>query len=292
MFELVIGILFPLFALVFAGFCIAQWMKVDLSPISRINMDIFLPALVFASLSTMPLDMTKIPLLSAALLAILVPGLLMFPVCKFFQLNYKAWAPPYMFRNSGNFAIPLFTYTFGEKALASAVLLFVVSTCAHVSLGLAILSKENPLKQVIRMPIFLVSAFALLLNLSGVGVWKPLHQATELLGQVSVPIMLLSLGGQMRHMRLSGLKIGLICTFLSLATGGITFLLIDAFIPLTTIHLQMMLLFSMLPPAVMNFLFAERLNIEPFKVASMVLFGNFMCLFTLPILLSIALSFH
>lgn len=290
MFELVIGILFPLFALVCAGFGIARWMKVDLSPISRINMDIFLPALVFASLSTMPLDMTKIPLLSAALLAIFVPGLLILPMCRFFRLNYKTWAPPYMFRNSGNFAIPLFTYTFGEKALASAVLLFVVSTCAHVSLGLAILSKENPLKQVVRMPIFLVSAVALALNLSGIGVWQPLHQATALLGQTAVPIMLLSLGAQMRHMRLSGLKIGLVCTLLSLATGGITFALIDTLIPLTPIHLQMMLLFTMLPPAVMNFLFAERFNIEPMKVASMVLFGNFMCLFTLPILLTIALS--
>lgn len=290
MFELVIGILFPLFSLVCAGFCIARWMRVNLNPISRINMDIFLPALVFASLSTMPLDMTKIPLLSAGLMAILIPGLLMFPVCKLFQLRYKTWAPPYMFRNSGNFAIPLFTYTFGERALASAVLLFVISTCAHVSLGLAILSKENPLKQVARMPIFLVSMFALALNLSGIGVWKPLHQATALLGQTSVPIMLLSLGAQMRYLCLNGLKIGLICTGLSLATGGITFTLIKTFIPLTTIHLQMMLLFSMLPPAVMNFLFAERFSVEPTKVASMVLFGNFMCLFTLPVLLSITLS--
>ena len=139
----------------------------------------------------MPLDMTKVPLLSAALLAILVPGLLMLPICRILKLNYKAWAPPYMFRNSGNFAIPLFTYTFGEKALASAVLLFVVSTCTHVSLGLAILSKENPLKQVIRMPLFLVAAFALILNLSNIGVWQPLHEATKLLGQTSVPIMLI-----------------------------------------------------------------------------------------------------
>jgi Predicted permeases len=291
MFELVIGILFPLFSLVLAGFCIARWMNIELRPISRLNMDVFIPALVFASVSTMPLDTTKVPLLSAALLAILVPGLLMWPLCRILKLNYKAWTPPFMFRNSGNFAILLFTYTFGEKAMASAVLLFVVSTCAHVSLGLAILSKENPLKQVIQMPIFLAAALALALNLSHTGVWHPLHEATSLLGQTAVPIMLLSLGSQMRHMRFSGLKIGLACTLLSLVTGGITFAIIYTFIPLTTMHLQMMLLFSMLPPAVMNYLFAERLEIEPFKVASMVLFGNFLSLFTLPVLLTIALSF-
>jgi predicted permease len=82
MFELVVGILLPLFVLVWTGFCIARWMKVDLNPISRINMDIFLPALVFASLSTMPLDMTKIPLLGAALMAILILGKYFFNSCE------------------------------------------------------------------------------------------------------------------------------------------------------------------------------------------------------------------
>lgn len=55
-------------------------------------------------------------------------------------------------------------------------------------------------------------------------------------------------------------------------------------------QLQMMVLFTMLPPAVMNYLFAERFHIEPTNVASMVLFGNFLCLFTLPLLLIFALS--
>lgn len=42
--------------------------------------------------------------------------------------------------------------------------------------------------------------------------------------------------------------------------------------------------------AVMNYLFAERLNIEPMTVASMVLFGNFFSVLTLPLLLSYTLS--
>ncbi|MEF1262481.1 AEC family transporter, partial [Vibrio harveyi] len=61
-------------------------------------------------------------------------------------------------------------------------------------------------------------------------------------------------------------------------------------IPLPIMQLQMMVLFTMLPPAVMNYLFAERLNIEPLNVASMVLFGNFLSIITLPLLLTFALS--
>ncbi|WP_434763458.1 AEC family transporter [Vibrio fortis] len=291
MFEQVVGILFPVFALAAAGFAVGRWLKPDFKPINRINMDVCIPALVFASLTTMPLDTEQVPLITASLVAVLVPALLMIPICKIFKLNFKAWAPPHMFRNSGNLAIPLFTYTFGDTALAPAVLLFVVSACIHISLGLALLSEGNPIKQIFKMPIFLAAAVAMTLNLSGVAVWNPVYEATSLLGQAAVPIMLLSLGSQMVNLRLSGLKVGLLCTAQSLFTGAIAFAIIYFFIPLPTLHLQMMVLFTMLPPAVMNYLFAERFNVEPPKVASMVLFGNFLSVVTLPILLTFALSF-
>jgi predicted permease len=291
MFEQVVGILFPVFALAAAGFAVGRWLKPDFKPINRINMDVCIPALVFASLATMPLDTEQVPLITASLVAVLVPAVLMIPICKIFKLNFKAWAPPHMFRNSGNLAIPLFTYTFGDTALAPAVLLFVVSACIHISLGLALLSEGNPLKQIFKMPIFLAAAVAMTLNLSGVAVWNPLYEATSLLGQAAVPIMLLSLGSQMVNLRLSGLKVGLLCTAQSLFTGAIAFGIIYFFIPLPTLQLQMMVLFTMLPPAVMNYLFAERFNVEPPKVASMVLFGNFLSVVTLPILLTFALSF-
>ncbi|NRB67103.1 MAG: AEC family transporter [Vibrio sp.] len=292
MLEQVIGILFPVFALVLVGFSVGRWLKPDFRPINRINMDAFTPALVFSSLVSMPLDTAQVPLLSASLIAVLLPGVLMIPTCKLAGLRYKAWAPPHMFRNSGNLAIPLFTYTFGDTALASAVLLFVVSACIHVSLGLALLSEGNPFKQVIRMPVFLAAFTAMMLNLSGLGVWEPLYDATALLGQAAVPVMLLSLGAQMCNMRLSGLRVGIFCTIQSLATGAAAFWIIYTFIPLPPMQLQMMVLFTMLPPAVMNYMFAERFNIEPNRVASMVLFGNFFSILTLPLLLTFALSLN
>ncbi len=290
MFEQVIGILFPVFALVCVGYSVGRWLKPDFQPINRINMDTFVPALVFSSLATMPLDTQQLPLISASLISILIPGLLMLVVCRMTKLNFKAWAPPHMFRNSGNLAIPLFTYTFGDTALAPAVLLFVMSACAHISLGLVLLSSGNPFKQIMRMPVFLAAVAAMVFNLGGIPLWSPLYEATTLLGQAAVPVMLLSLGSQMTNLKMSGLRIGIISTLQSLATGAIAFSLIYFFVPLPTMQLQMMVLFTMLPPAVMNFLFAERFNVEPQNVASMVLFGNFFSILTLPLLLLFAFS--
>lgn len=290
MFAQVVGILFPVFALAIVGFFIGRWLKPDFKPINRINMDVLVPALVFSSLAVMPMQMGQLPLLTASIVAVLLPGILMLPICKIFKLNFKVWTPSNMFRNSGNLAIPLFTYTFGDTALAPAVLLFVISSCAHISIGIALLSNGNPIKQMVKMPVFLAALLGVILNISGVGIWKPLYDAADLLGGAAIPIMLLSLGSQMCNIRLSGLKVGIICTILTFITGAIAFIAIYLLIPLPILHLQMMLLFTMLPPAVMNYMFAERFNIEPEKVASMVLFSNFFSIITLPIVLVIALS--
>jgi predicted permease len=48
-------------------------------------------------------------------------------------------------------------------------------------------------------------------------------------------------------------------------------------------------LFGALPPAVLNFLFAERYNQEPTKVASIVILSNLASVVTLPAALAYAL---
>jgi predicted permease len=50
------------------------------------------------------------------------------------------------------------------------------------------------------------------------------------------------------------------------------------------------LLFAALPPAVLNYMFAERYRQEPDKVASMVLIGNLAAVFVLPAVLALVLT--
>ncbi len=52
----------------------------------------------------------------------------------------------------------------------------------------------------------------------------------------------------------------------------------------------LVLVFGALPPAVLNYMFAERYQQEPDKVASMVLIGNVAAVVFLPIALALALD--
>lgn len=288
----VIEILFPMFFVVVAGYVCAKKTSINMKPINQLNLDYFSPALVFGSLVAMPLGTKQISLVYACMLAIILPGIMMLAVCRVYRLPIKVWLPPHMFRNSGNLAIPIFVYTFGNVVKGDAVLLMVISTCLQMTLGLCIVSGINRqgIRQLIKMPVIYATIIALGLNLSGITVWHPLVEAANLLGESSIPLMLFSLGSQLIYLNRSGLKIGLVSTLTSLASGGITFLVIFNFIPLPHLEQQMMVLFTMLPPAVMNYLFAERYKLDGTTVASMVLYGNFLTLFTMPVLLWFALS--
>ena len=52
----------------------------------------------------------------------------------------------------------------------------------------------------------------------------------------------------------------------------------------------LVLVFGALPPAVLNYMFAERYDQEPDKVASMVLIGNLAAVVFLPIALALVLD--
>lgn len=281
-----------MFFVVIAGYICAKKTAISMQPINRLNLDYFAPALVFSCLVDMPLGYKQIDLTFACILAVIIPGMVIWVFCKFRKLDYKVWVPPHMFRNSGNLAIPLFMYTFGDVAKGDAVLLMVISTCLQVTLGLIIISGLNKqgLKTLISMPIIHATVISLAINFSGIHVWQPLIEATTLLGESSIPLMLFSLGSQLILLNRSGIKIGLVSTFTSLTSGAITYFIIIHMFDLPVLERQMMVLFTMLPPAVMNYLFAERYKLNGPAVASMVLYGNFLAIVTMPILLWYALS--
>jgi predicted permease len=72
-------------------------------------------------------------------------------------------------------------------------------------------------------------------------------------------------------------------------SGLIIALLFLQVVALPTEQIPILLLFSALPPAVLNFLVAERFSQEPQKVASIVLIANFASIAVIPAVLWVIL---
>ena len=136
-----------------------------------------------------------------------------------------------------------------------------------------------------RMPMLAATLAGLLVALLQIRVPGPLHQAIELLGQISIPLMLFALGVRLTGVNLDDWRIGLIGALLCPLSGLLAAAVVLAVLTLDEQQAALLLVFAILPPAVLNFMLAERYGVEPRKVAAMVLLGNSLSLAVVPAVL-------
>lgn len=298
--QRLVEILFPLFALVALGYVIGKRHRPELSGANRLNMDVFTPALVFAALAGRQVDvLAYLPLVLAAFVLVLGSGALGWWLAHRLQEDPRTLAPPMMFNNCGNLGLPLALLTFGEQALAPMVVLFIVSNLLHFSLGVWLLDRRARLSHLWRVPSVLAAVAGLAVGAAGWTVWPPLLTTLKMLGDISIPLMLFGLGVRLAETPIRAWRLGVIVALarplsgMALAAAMIgLYQLMDGAWRLEPLQAALLLLFGALPPAVLNYLFAERYGQEPDKVASIVLVGNLASVAFLPLALAAVLAYR
>lgn len=85
--------------------------------------------------------------------------------------------------------------TFGDQALGAAVVLMMVVTLLQFSLSPWLLNGDSLLSTVIwREPFIVAAALGIGVSLGGISVWAPLMAASKILGDISLGLMIFSLG--------------------------------------------------------------------------------------------------
>ena len=282
----VFQIVFPIFAIVGLGYAYALRHGPDMASANRLNLEIFTPALIFSVLTGEGFELARYADLAvAAAIVVLGSGLLAWPVVRAFGFSSRVFLPPMMFNNSGNMGLPLALFAFGEAALPAAMILFLVENTLHFTVGNAMLTGHvNPLK-LLKMPMLAATLAGLAVATFSLPVPGPLHEAIDLLGQIAIPLMLFALGVRMTGVDFADWRIGLVGAVVCPASGLLVALAVVAWIPLSEIQLAQLVVFAALPPAVLNFMLAERYGIAPRQVAAIVLLGNLVSLAVLPAVL-------
>ena len=249
-------------------------------------MNIFLPALMFSVLSKESFQIQNYQLLAiSGFIVILGSGILAWIVAKALNINIKTFVPPMMFNNTGNIGLPLAVLAFGEIALGAAVVLFAIEMLLHFTFGAYILSKNANFISIFRSPILIATLAGLSINIIDFELWLPFTQMINLLGQAAIPLLLFTLGTRLIGINFGDWKLGVLGSFLCPVVGLIVALAVIQFIELEHLHYQQLILFSVLPPAVLNHMMAEKYQQQPETVASIVMIGNIGSLIVLPIAL-------
>lgn len=287
MFERILGIVFPIYGIVALGYFYGRRKAPDMRFANQLNMDVFVPALVFAALASKSFDiLNHLDLLLGATLVVLGSGLFAWPVARALGVPVNTFVPPMMFTNSGNMGLPLAVLAFGEAALPAAVVLFFVENTLHYSLGTWMLDHKARLTTLWREPVIFAAVAGLTVSLLKLPLWQPMWIALKMLGDVSIPLLLFSLGVRLTQSRLGDWTVSLVGAAVAPASGIVLALAATALLGLAGRDAAMLLLFGALPPAVLNYVFAEKYQQEPARVASIVMVGNTASLAVIPLALA------
>lgn len=283
-------VLFPVFTIILVGYLYARFRPLDMSTANRLNMEIFSPALLFTILSNSSFNLFDYQSLALATLLILLgSGLIVLPLVHWLKIQVKTFIPSMMFVNAGNIGIPVALFAFGEPGLPIAVLFFMITAFLNYSFGLYIMNHRAPWFKVFQMPLVQAGLLGFVINMMSFKIPQLLLTPLEMLGQCAIPIILFSLGVRLTQMDLTHWRIGLLGAVVRPLVGTLLFLLIRPWFTLTPIQASGLLIFAVLPPAIVNYIIAEQYQQEPHQVAAIVMLGNLGSFISLPIALAFAL---
>lgn len=287
----ILSTLLPVFLIAGCGALYGRFRTPDIRGLNILNIELFVPMLVFAVLADQKAPLQEYAWLAlAATVVILGSGIILYPLAKVLNLNLKTFLPPMMFNNSGNMGLPLLVFAFGEAALPAAIVLFIVETLLHFSVGLYILDPHTSIIQRLRLPIVFASIAGLAVNIGGIPLPDSLLQTMNMLGEVCIPLMLFALGVRMLDIDFNDWKLGMLGAIACPVSGLLLAWPMIALLDLPGMQVASLWVFAALPPAVLNYMLAEQYHQEPHKVASLVLLSNLGSLVVMPIVLGLVFA--
>ena len=286
----ILEIVLPVLAIIVLGYVLGRLWKPDMRVVNRLNLDVFGPFLVLANLSDKSVDLLSLwPLVVASMAVVLGSGLMAWPYAKLSGQNPRTFVPPMMFNNCGNMGLPLALFAFGAPGVAGMVALFTTSNLLHFTVGAFIVNRHAELKALVKSPMVWATVIGATLGLTGAHLPDSVHTPMKLVGDCTIPMMLLSLGVRMLDVKREDFSHSLLGAAICPLTGLFVAGLLVNWLPMTKEQMGLVFLFGSLPPAVLNFLVADYYKQEPEKVASIVLVGNIASVIFIPFGLLFAL---
>lgn len=284
----VLQIVAPVFILASIGFA---WVRLgyeyDTAFVTRLAMTMGVPCLIFAALTRGAIDADLAGRLALATAASYGAVLLTFwAICAALRLEIRTFLAPLTFGNTGNLGLPLALFAFGELGLGYAVVVFSVGAMIQFTLGLWIVAGGgNPLRALAE-PMVAATLLGALFLWQG---WTPplfLFNAIDLIGQMGIPLMLLTLGVAVARMRPAGMlpMAGLSAVKL-VVCAGLAFLIGTSF-ALDPVVLGVLVMQVSTPVAVTSYLLALKYGADAPPVAGLVVVSTLMSIAALPLILA------
>jgi hypothetical protein len=283
-------VIVPVFLIVAIGYGYARKNRPDLGAFNRIALDVLAPLLVYSALAAKDFRLADhVALLIGGTVLILGSGLLAWPLARAFGAQPRTLVPVVMFNNCGNMGLPLALLAFGSEHFGAAVALFSVSNLLHFSLGARITSAAARSRDLLTSPLMIATLLGFASAMTDLRPPDALLAGMKLLGDALLPMMLFALGVRLTALTRQGLALGFLGALARPLIGLAIGIPLAWALGLEGAARGQLLLFAALPPAVIQFMLAERYRQEPDKVGAMIMLGNALAVVFVPLALAIGL---
>lgn len=287
----VFQIVAPVFILAAIGF---TWVKIgwsyEIEFVTRLAMTLSVPALIFVALMKANISADTLSnLFLSSLIAYLFLALIFWITGKIFKLNMATYWAPLIFGNTGNLGLPLAMFAFGEVGLGYAVVVFAVMAIGSFSIGVWMVSGGGSINKVFKEPMVWATLLGALFLIQG---WQTPKWATntlELLGQMAIPLMLITLGVALARLKINLISRAIILSILKLCVGVGVAWIIGIYFELNDIAFAVLVMQIATPVAVTSYLLAQKYGADANEVAGLVIASTALSVFALPVLLGILL---
>jgi len=285
----VLEITAPVFFLAMIGFV---WVKAGFEYrirfVTQLAMNLGIPCLIFTALMKTQIEPQALADLTLASIAAYgAVTVAAYALVKLTRLDVRTYLAPIIFGNTGNLGLPLAMFAFGEVGLSYAVVVFAVMAIWSFTFGVWLVAGGGSLLKVIKEPLVSATLLGALFLWQG---WQTplfLTNTLELIGQMAIPLMLITLGVAVA--RLSPGQIGR-ATWISLVKYllcfALAYVIAQAF-QLEPVAAAVLVIQIATPVAVSSYLLAEKYGADSGSVAGLVVVSTLMSICAIPLMLAL-----
>ncbi len=256
--------------------------------VTRLTMTLAAPCLIFTSLVRTEIDPQALrDTALAAVIAYLAVAAVTFALVRLAKLDVRTFFAPLVFGNTGNLGLPLALFAFGTAGFDLAVVVFAMTSILSFTFGVWIVSGSgNPLTA-LKEPIVWGTILGGLFLVMG---WTPpdwTMNTLSLIGQMLIPVMLLTLGVAVARLRPDSFRratwLAALKYVICIAVPWGVALAFD----LPPVALGALVMQLAMPVAVTSYMLAEKYHADSDEVASLVVVSTVMGIVILPLLIGV-----
>lgn len=287
----VLQIVAPVFFLASIGFV---WVKIGLEYriqfVTQLAMTLSLPCLIFVSLMQTRIDPAALTALSlASVMAYGIVSLVFVLLVRMLRLETRTYTAPLIFGNTGNLGLPLALFAFGDIGLSYAIIVFAIMALWSYTYGIWLVAGAGSLGRVAREPLVWATILGALFMWQGWQTPEFITNTLSLVGQIAIPVMLITLGVAVARLSARGIVQAAILSLVKLVLCVGVAWGVGTLFELDPTAFGVLVLQVATPVAVTSYLLAEKYGADAPSVAGLVVASTLMSVAALPLILAAVL---